>query len=68
MEDFTNAFRGGYRRRAFFLQYNLILLFGAGAFAAASASWAPLAMGAALELLWLLSAPWFPRSVAGSTR
>ena len=60
MDDFTNAFRGGYRRRALFVQENVILLFGAVAFAAASASWLPLAAGAALELAWLLTAPWLP--------
>jgi len=59
MDDFTNAFRGGYRKRAFFVQYNLIVLFGAAAFAAASASFVPLIVGAVAELLWIVSAPWF---------
>jgi hypothetical protein len=60
MDDFANALRGGYRKRAFSVQYNLILLFGAAAFSAASASWIPLAAGGAAELVWLVAAPWFP--------
>lgn len=60
MDDFANALRGGYRKRAFLVQYNLILLFGAAAFAAASASWIPLAVGGTAELLWLVFAPSFP--------
>jgi hypothetical protein len=54
------VFRRGYRRRAFSVQYNVILLFGAGAFAAASASWLPLAAGGVAELSWLVAAPFFP--------
>jgi hypothetical protein len=60
MDEFENALRGGYRRSAFFVQYNVILLFGAAAFSLASASWVPLAVGAAFELAWLVTAPWFP--------
>ncbi|HEX4337807.1 MAG TPA: hypothetical protein VH062_17980 [Polyangiaceae bacterium] len=59
MDDFTKAFRGGYRKRAFLVQYNLILLFGAVAFAVASASVVPLVVGASLEVVWLVTAPWF---------
>jgi hypothetical protein len=60
MDDFANALRGGYRKSAFFVQYNLIMLFGVIAFSLATASWVLLAAGAALEVAWLLSAPWFP--------
>ena len=60
MDEYVNALRGGYRRDAFLVQYNLILLFGAVAFSAASASWVPLAVGLALELAWLVGAPLFP--------
>jgi hypothetical protein len=59
MEDFTNALRGGYRKRAIFSQYNIILLFGAAAFSLASASWIPLLAAAVLEVMWVISAPWF---------
>ncbi len=59
MEDFRHAFRGGYRKRAFVVQYNLILLFGAAAFSAASASWVPLLVGLGVEVVWLLTAPLF---------
>src|ERR1700742_5080274 len=59
MDDFSTAFRGGYRKRAFLSQYNLILLFGAAAFAIASASWVPLAAAAVVEIAWLVSAPGF---------
>jgi hypothetical protein len=60
MDDYVNALRGGYRRDAFLVQYNLILLLGAVAFSAATASLVPLAVGLALELTWLVTAPWFP--------
>jgi hypothetical protein len=46
----------GYVRRAFLLQYNLILLGGAALFSLASASALPLLVGLALELLWLVVA------------
>jgi hypothetical protein len=60
MDDYVNALRGEYRKSAFFVQYNLIMLFGALAFSLATASWVPCAVGVALELAWLVSAPWFP--------
>jgi hypothetical protein len=46
-----------YLRRAFLLQYNLILLGGAALFSLASASPLPLLAGAGLEVLWLALAP-----------
>src|SRR5689334_305310 len=46
--------RPSYLARAFFLQYNLILLGGAGLFSLAAASPLPLAAGAGAELVWLL--------------
>jgi len=46
--------RSSYAARAFFLQYNLILLGGSALFSLASASPLPLAAGASAELLWLL--------------
>jgi len=46
--------RSSYAARAFFLQYNLILLGGSALFSLASASPLPLAAGAGAELLWLL--------------
>ena len=60
MDDYVNALRGGYRKSAFLVQYNLIMLFGAVAFSLATASWVPLAVGMGLELGWLVTAPWFP--------
>jgi hypothetical protein len=42
-----------YVSNAFYWQYNLILLGGAGLFSLASASLVPLAVGLALELVWL---------------
>jgi hypothetical protein len=55
-----------YVARAFYVQYNLILLCGALAFSLASASLIPFAVGLALEIAWLLLAPnfhWFRRWV-----
>jgi hypothetical protein len=46
--------RSSYAARAFFLQYNLILLGGSGLFSLASASPLPLVAFAGAELLWLL--------------
>jgi hypothetical protein len=60
MEDLMVAAGGSYRKRAFFSQYNVILLFGAVAFTIASASWVPLAVAGVVELLWLISAPALP--------
>jgi hypothetical protein len=60
MDEYVNALRGGYRKSAFFVQYNVIMLFGAVAFSLAAASWVPLAVGVAVELAWLVSAPWLP--------
>jgi hypothetical protein len=45
--------RSGLLRRAFFNQYNLILLGGAGAFALALASYWPLVAAGVGELLWM---------------
>jgi hypothetical protein len=45
---------------AFWLQYNVILLFGSICFALALASALPAAVGAAAEFLWLLVATAFP--------
>jgi len=44
-------------RRAFFNQYNGILLGAAGLFALATFSWLPLAVGAGLEVLWMTFVP-----------
>ena len=44
-------------RRAFFNQYNGILLGAAGLFALATFSWLPLAIGAGLEVLWMTFVP-----------
>jgi hypothetical protein len=41
-------------RRAFWNQYNLILLAGAGLFAATTESWLPLLVGGGLEALWMV--------------
>ena len=45
--------RSGLLRRAFFNQYNLILLGGAGAFSLALGSYLPLVVAGAGELLWM---------------
>jgi len=44
-------------RRAFFNQYNGILLGAAALFALATFSWLPLAVGAGLEVLWMTFVP-----------
>jgi hypothetical protein len=44
-------------RRAFWNQYNGILLGAAGLFALATFSWLPLAVGAGLEVLWMTFVP-----------
>ena len=46
-----------YLKRAFLLQYNVILLGGAGLFSLASASALPLLAGLGLEVVWLAVAP-----------
>jgi hypothetical protein len=46
-----------YLRAAFTHQYNLILLGGALLFSLAFASWIPLAVGIALEVVWLVAGP-----------
>jgi hypothetical protein len=59
--DTPSAFsNGAYVARAFSDQHNLVLLGGAALFSLASASWKPLAAGAALEILWLAVAPFLP--------
>jgi hypothetical protein len=44
-------------RRAFFNQYNAILLGAAGLFALATFSWLPLVVGAGIEALWMTFVP-----------
>ena len=56
----TGFSNGAYVARAFADQHNLVLLGGAALFSLASASWKPLAAGAALEILWLAVAPFLP--------
>jgi hypothetical protein len=55
-----NRLAPGYVARAFFVQYNVILLGGAVLFSLASASPIPLAVGFGLEAIWLLVGPKFP--------
>ncbi|OFX20274.1 MAG: hypothetical protein A2V77_16885 [Anaeromyxobacter sp. RBG_16_69_14] len=50
----TVARDAGVFRRAFFNQYNLILLAGTGLFSATTSSWLPLLLGAGAEVLWLV--------------
>src|SRR5262245_52855818 len=46
--------RRGVFGRAFWNQYNLILIGGAGLFALATFSWLPLLVGAGAEALWMV--------------